>query len=91
VDQAIGSALAAFGPWGVLIAVLVTGASLVAKGRLIPRSLHDQRMADKQQLIDFYEKTTTKALDAVESREQRLEGLIEEMTKLAADMRTGRV
>jgi hypothetical protein len=84
VPDVIAKILSAGGPWAVCLAICVTVVLLVARGKLIPKSIHDSRMQDKQQLVDFYKVTTDKALAANDPREQKMTELINRMTDVLA-------
>jgi hypothetical protein len=80
----------AAGPWATLIAVLMAFSWLIARGKLVPKSTVDQRLADKQQIVDFHSKTTERLIEAIEEREKNVEVLIKQMSTLAATLNGGK-
>lgn len=80
----------AAGPWATLFALVVGLLWSVARGKLVPKSQVDARLADKQQIVDFHTTTTQRLLDAIEERERNVEILIKQMSTLAATLNGGK-
>jgi hypothetical protein len=86
--DALVAIIHAGGPYAVALSVCATVVWLVAKGKLVPKTLHDQRMADKQQLVVFYENTANKALAVNEAREQTMADLTKKLTEVLTELRS---
>lgn len=79
----------AAGPWATLFGLLIGLIWAVARGKLVPKSTVDQRLADKQQIVDFHMTTTQRLLDAIEEREKNVEILIKQLSAVAATLNGG--
>ena len=79
----------AAGPWATLITVLLAITWLIVRGKLVPKSQVDARLADKQQIVDFHTTTTQRLIEAIEERERNVEILIKQMSTLAVTLNGG--
>lgn len=84
--SATAQVLQAVGPWGSLISVLISLGWLVVRGHLVPKSTVDQRLADKQQIVDFHTTTTQRLIEAIEERERNVETMIKQLSALATTL-----
>jgi hypothetical protein len=75
----LGPALAGLGSLSLAGALVMALYRALTNGKLIPKTIHDQRMADKQELVDFYRETATKATAANDSQSGNVAKMISDL------------
>lgn len=85
MEELLGSLAARGGPWAAALGIGGLVLWLLARGLLVTRSMHRERLADKQELVAFYKATAEQALATAKDQHDRVVGLMEKLDKALSE------